>query len=119
MIGVPESDIIAADCQLDCLQWNGSNGTVILGYHNTLSLGAGLPGGGVYDKLRINYSGSGSGWFSLKAGGFGAGSIMDGIKTGYLKGLLMGKAGSSAMQYSGVFESGGATRPTLHMKYYK
>ncbi len=119
MIGVPESDILTADCQLDCLQWNGSNGTVILGYHNTISLGAGLPGGGIYDKLRINYSGSGSGWFNLKAGGFGAGTIMDGIKTGYLKGLLIGKPGSSAMQYSGVFESSGATRPTLHMKYYK
>jgi hypothetical protein len=113
--GVPVADIIAADMMVEATGWYNPGGTVIVGYHNTGSLGAGLPAGGVYSKLLVNYSGTGIGWFNLLAGGTGAGSIIDGFRTGYTKGMLLGRPSEYGLQYAGVF----ANRPQLHLKYYK
>jgi hypothetical protein len=113
--GVPVADIVAADMMVEATGWYNPGGTVIVGYHNTGSLGAGLPAGGVYSKLLVNYSGTGVGWFNLLAGGTGAGSIIDGFRTGYTKGMLLGRASEYGLQYAGVF----ANRPQLHLKYYK
>jgi hypothetical protein len=113
--GVPVADIIAADMMVEATGWYNPGGTVIVGYHNTGGLGAGLPAGGVYNKLLVNYSGTGIGWFNLLAGGSGAGSIIDGFRTGYTKGMLIGRPSEYGLQYAGVF----ANRPQLHLKYYK
>ena len=113
--GVAVADIIAADMMVEATGWYNPGGTVIVGYHNTASLGGGLPAGGVYNKLLVNYSGTGIGWFDLLTGGSGAGSIIDGFRTGYTKGMLLGRPNEYGLQYAGVF----ANRPKLHLKYYK
>lgn len=115
LIGVPAADIVAADMMVEVTGWYNPGGTLIVGYHNTPGLGAGLPAGGVYSKLFVNYSGTGVGWFNLLAGGTGAGSIIDGFQTGYTKGMLIGRPGEYGLQYAGVC----AYRPKLHLKYYK
>lgn len=116
LIGVASADILTCEVYLSCGGWYGSNGTAILGYHNTTSLGAGLPAGGQYNKLQILFPGAVAGWINLRS----TASIMNAIIGGTLEGFLLGNPGeNNETLYGGVFAGTGADRPKLHVKYYK
>lgn len=114
--GVALANIDTCRLYLSADYWINGSGTVILGYHNTTSLGAGLPGGASYNQVHIAYPGAVAGWTSLK----GVASIMNAINSSALEGFVLGNPNENNNVYAGLFTGVGSPYlPKLHVKYYK
>lgn len=117
-VGVPQADILTCELYMNYVYWRlGTLGYATVGYHNKSSLSTTEPSGGVPNKLNVQYNGTGGGWFDLRAGGFGSGSIMEAMNNGYFKGFMIGNSPNGA-EYAGKLNFD-TDIPVLHCKYYK
>jgi len=124
MVGIPYSDVDTCELFINTISWANGAGWPQIGYHNSTSLGASEPGGGVGRREEYFQPNIGGFWMDLKADGSGSGSIVDSMLTGYFKGFIIGpEVGASGFgdsRYRMVASANeGGPRPQLHVKYYK
>lgn len=125
LVGVPETDIQIAEVRLRPEEYKGSpsvnEGYISLGYHGTANSlpGSFELGGGIPNVTRYYVIGTNPYWLGIKTGGPTPSYFMDNLRSGSLKGFMVGNTFSGS-QYCCVVDGAGLTYPPqLHMKYLK
>lgn len=122
--GVPLTDIDTLEVRLNPVEWKQNttqDGYLSLGYHNTADSlpGSVEPGGGIPNAATYYTIGNGTYWYGIKPGGGVPTSFTDALRTGVLKGFMVGNTFGGA-QYCGILAGAlMANPPRLHAKYYK
>jgi hypothetical protein len=124
IVGIPYTDVDTCELFINTINWANGAGWPQIGYHNSTTLGATEPTGGLPRKQEYFQNNVGGFYMDLKANGSASGSIVESMQSGYFKGFIIGPeigaSGFTDSRYRMIASATeGGPRPQLHVKYYK